>query len=383
VKADRATAFHIPSLDGIRAASFLVVFVAHAGLGDRIPGGFGVTVFFFLSGYLITTLMRMEWEARGTLSLKQFYLRRALRILPPFYLTLGLATAAAGLGLLARGFRPSAVVAQALHAFNYWFILHPTPGEPPGTSVYWSLAVEEHFYLFFPLAFIGLRRWVGAPGRRAAILYAACAAILLWRLVLVYALHATASRTYMGSDTRVDSILYGCALAVYGNPVIDGPSRFSERWWKWAILPVSLGVLLFTFVYRGDAFRETARYSLQGVALAPLFITSIRYPTWLPYRALNTRMASFIGVLSYSLYLVHHVILLAVQAHLAVDPVAQAVLSLALSIGVAWTIYRLVEKPCAALRRRLSRTKAQAAGPGGDIEPARVERRVAPAEAGS
>ena len=68
--------FQIPSLDGLRAVSFLLVFVAHAGLGSVVPGGFGVTVFFFLSGFLITTLMRRELDQRGALSLKQFYLRQ-------------------------------------------------------------------------------------------------------------------------------------------------------------------------------------------------------------------------------------------------------------------------------------------------------------------
>ena len=383
MKADKAAAFHIPSLDGIRAASFLVVFVAHAGLRDLIPGGFGVTVFFFLSGYLITTLMRMEWETCGSVSLGQFYLRRALRILPPFYLTLALATAAAAIGILPFGFTPSAVVAQSLHVFNYWLITHRSTGEPAGTGVYWSLAVEEHFYLVFPLAFIALQKGVREPARRAMILYAVCAAILAWRMILVYRLHASADRTYMASDTRVDSILYGCALAIYGNPSLDGSSRFSEATWKWGILPVSMGVLLLTFVYRDAAFRETMRYSLQGVALTPLFMTSIRYPTWGIYRPLNTRAASFVGVLSYSLYLVHHVILFAVQDHVAIHPVGQAAIALGLSLALAWTIYRLVEKPCAVLRRRLSRA-TRAPGPrGADVQATHSEAQVPSPEVGS
>jgi peptidoglycan/LPS O-acetylase OafA/YrhL len=381
VKGPKATAFHIPSLDGIRAASFLVVFVAHAGLPDLIPGGFGVTVFFFLSGYLITTLMRQEWEALGTVSLKQFYLRRALRILPPFYLTLALATAAAGFGLLAGGFASSAIVAQSFHAANYWIILHGYDGQPGGTGVYWSLAVEEHFYLVFPLIFIALRKWVGTPARRAAILYAICAAILVWRMVLVHHFHVPLDRTYVASDTRVDSILYGCALAVYGNPVIDGPSRFSETWWK-AALPVAVAVLLFTFLYRDPGFRETTRYSLQGLALTPVFVTAIRYPSWLVYRPFNTRVASFIGVLSYSLYLVHHVLIFIVQTHLPVHPVAQAGIALALSLALAWIIYRLVEKPCAVLRKRLSRTVQPPRAADG-ARPVHADAPVASVEAGS
>src|SRR5687768_15370495 len=82
--------FQIPSLDGIRAVSFLIVFLSHAGLEHIIPGGFGVTVFFFLSGYLITTLLRMEAQKTGGIDLRGFYVRRVFRIFPPFYLFLAL-----------------------------------------------------------------------------------------------------------------------------------------------------------------------------------------------------------------------------------------------------------------------------------------------------
>jgi peptidoglycan/LPS O-acetylase OafA/YrhL len=140
---------HVPSLDGIRALSFLVVFAAHAGLDSLVPGGFGVTVFFFLSGFLITTLLRIEEEAHGTLSFRSFYARRALRILPPFYLVLALAASAAWTGLLPGGLEPRAVAAQALHLANFWIVRHGYAGQPAGTGVYWSLAVEEHFYSSF------------------------------------------------------------------------------------------------------------------------------------------------------------------------------------------------------------------------------------------
>jgi peptidoglycan/LPS O-acetylase OafA/YrhL len=92
--------FHIPSLDGIRALSFLLVFLSHAGLDNVVPGLFGVAVFFFLSGYLITTLMRLEIESTGTLSLRNFFLRRALRILPPFYLVVAVLILVVRLGWL-------------------------------------------------------------------------------------------------------------------------------------------------------------------------------------------------------------------------------------------------------------------------------------------
>src|SRR5262249_59072136 len=88
----RHESLYIPSLDGIRAGPVMVVFAGHAGLRGLIPGDFGVTVFFFLSGYLITTLLRMEHEQTGAISFRAFYLRRVLRIFPPFYLVLIVAT---------------------------------------------------------------------------------------------------------------------------------------------------------------------------------------------------------------------------------------------------------------------------------------------------
>ena len=330
----------------------MVVFVAHAGLDRFVPGGFGVTVFFFLSGYLITTLLRKEHDGRGTVSLRQFYLRRALRILPPFYLVLALAVLAAELGLIAGGVRAGAVAAQALHLANYWIVRHGYEGQPAGTGVYWSLAVEEHFYLVFPFLYLALRGLVRDRRGQAAILVALSAAVLVWRCVLVYGDGAPTDRTYVASDTRVDSILFGCALAILGNPMLDGESKITETGWKWVLLPAGVVALLFSFVYRDAAFRETFRYTLQGVALCPVFIVAMRYPTWAPCRVLNLKVMSFLGVLSYPLYLVHHVILGALGAG-PFGPLARASLALALSIAVAWAIHEVVEKPCARLRRRL------------------------------
>lgn len=366
----RAEAFHVPSLDGIRALSFLLVFAAHAGLERLVPGGFGVTVFFFLSGYLITTLLRVEQDARGRVSLGQFYLRRALRILPPFYLVLGLAALAAWTGLLAGGLEAWACAAQALHVANYWIIGHGYDGQPRGTAVYWSLAVEEHFYVVFPCLFLIVSRVFSDRRRQALSLWALCALVLAWRCVLVYGLSVGEDRTYMGSDARVDSILFGCALALSGNPVLDGPSRISEVGWKYVLLPAGLLVLLLTFVDRSPGFRETFRYTLQGVALSPVFVVAVRYPRWGLFRILNLRVMTFLGVLSFPLYLVHHVLLRGL-AHLTLGAPARAVLALGLSIAAAWLIHVLVEKPCARLRRRLS---AAAAG-----APARPAIAAAPA----
>jgi peptidoglycan/LPS O-acetylase OafA/YrhL len=347
---------HFPSLDGLRTVSFLLVFLAHSGLQDRVPGGFGVTTFFFLSGFLITSLMRFEETRTGTVSLKNFYLRRIFRILPPFYLILVTATLFAILGLVpANGsieLRPS--MALAFHYGNYWFVYHGSGGVAAGTPVYWSLAVEEHFYLLFPLLFLASRR-IGLKGRSQALLFLSlCACILAWRCLLVLGMGVPIDRTYLASDTRFDSILFGCALAVALNPVVDEPWG-SDGLWKKGLLPASVALLLFTFIYRAGWFRESVRYTLQGIALVPVFVTAMRFPTWGPFRILNQKHVAFFGELTYSLYLVHHVALYAVHHRLpGWHPIPLSLLALAISVAVALGMYQYVEKPFGRLRKRIA-----------------------------
>jgi len=358
MRADQIAPERIPSLDGLRTVSFLIVFIAHSNFYipfvSGIPGGFGVTVFFYLSGFLITTLLRTELESTGTISVRNFYMRRALRILPPFYLVLLLATMLTLLQVLPGRLNPGALLAQSLHFSNYWFIWWGTAGAPAGTVPYWSLAVEEHFYLAFPLLYIALNQWQSRRAQ-ASTLWALCAVVLTWRCILVLGFGAIDDRTYMGSDTRVDSILFGCALALAMNPVLD-PQWGSDRLWKWVLFPAGLALLMVTFLYRAPWFRETLRYSLQGIALTPVFVSAIRFPRWAPFRILNARSVAFVGVLSYTLYLVHEIVVIAPYYWLpSVRSTPIAILAFAISFAVAVIVHRLVEMPSARLRKRLTR----------------------------
>jgi peptidoglycan/LPS O-acetylase OafA/YrhL len=342
---------HIPSLDGIRALSVLLVFFAHAGLDRVVPGGLGVTIFFFLSGYLITTLLRVEYQKNLRISVRHFWLRRVLRIMPPFYAVL-CATVVATSMFSPGTLKSIPVLAQFLIFTNYWAIWYGSTGQPAGTGIFWSLAVEEHFYLVFPWLYIGMRKLDVAPFRQALLLWGICAVILIWRCILVIHFHSPVDRTYLATDTRVDSILFGCALAVWRNPVVDRLT-LNPRMWKIAILPSACLLLIFCLIYRLDAFRETFRYTLQGIALNFMFIAAIQFKDWKVFRFLNTRAMAFLGVLSYSLYLVHFPILNVTKVTFSDYPIAGAALALAASVGVAWLMYMVIEKPCARLRRRL------------------------------
>ena len=355
--AAKARSFHIPSLDGLRAVAFLIVFVAHAHLGDRIPGGFGVTVFFFLSGYLITTLLRIEKERTGTISLRDFYLRRALRILPPFYVVLLLAVLTTAAGVTPGSLQLKPMLALLGHFTNYWQVHAGTEGMPPGTGVYWSLAVEEHFYLAFPCLYLLLLRLL--PGRtrlQAAVLLGLCAAVLAWRTTLTLFLHPPADRTYMATDARVDSILFGCALALGANPVLDRPGGTSWAW-RYVLLPLAAAGLFASWLYRAPWFRESLRYSLQGVCLAPVFVVAMRNPRWGPFWLLNRRWVRHVGVLSYSLYLLHHVVIYGFDVWMPETPiVVRGALALAVALAISEAIHRVIEKPCALKRQQLAHT---------------------------
>ena len=342
---------HIKSLDGIRAVAALMVFIAHAGLDWVVPGGFGVTIFFFLSGYLITTLLRDEYAAHDRISLARFYLRRAYRILPPMYIALGVAAILAGvagtLGSVTRG----AVAAQMLQMTNYYIIGAGEQQLVPYTGVMWSLSVEEHFYLVYPLALLVMlprfdRRRIGQ------ILLGGCALVLVWRCCLNSFLHFGSDYSYMATDARFDSILFGCVMAMAFNPALEHNPRFSPRQWAIA-LAAGAALLLGSLLYRDPVFRDTFRYTVQGVGLMPVFYCAIRFPQWPLFRWLEWPAVRNLGLVSYTFYLVHFTALGLAERLLGSSGLLRAGLAFALAVGFSWLMYALVESRLAKLRRRL------------------------------
>ena len=302
----------IPSLDGLRAISISIVLVSHAGYGNVVPGGLGVTIFFFLSGYLITTLLMEERERSGRIDIGKFYLRRALRLFPPLLVTLVIAYSLVILGLLDGGISWAGVLAQLLYFANYYSLFFdPGNTTAAGTGILWSLAVEEHFYLIYPAVLVGLFA-LGLSTRRIAVVLAiACLAVLAWRMYLAGLPNFEVQRTYYSSDTRVDSIVFGCLLALAANPeaATSETSNPLLQWTSALLLAAAAIVLVMTIVWRDAYFRETFRYSLQGIALMPVFYFAIKCAAHFPFTLLNHPCVAKLGIYSYAIYLIHHIVI--------------------------------------------------------------------------
>jgi peptidoglycan/LPS O-acetylase OafA/YrhL len=306
----------IPSLDGLRAVSILIVLASHTGYGAVVPGGLGVTIFFFLSGYLITTLLIEESERSGRISIGKFYLRRAFRLFPPLVVTLVVAYSLVMLGLLNGGISWAGVLAQLLYFANYYGLFYdPGNTTAAGTGILWSLAVEEHFYMIYPALLAGMLALGLSKQRIVVVLALVCVAVLAWRMHLVGVPNFKAERTYYSSDTRIDSIVFGCLLALVANPRDEkrGASNPFLQPMSAALLVAAAIVMLTTIVWRDIYFRETFRYSLQGLALMPVFYFAIKYATHFPFTLLNHPWVKRIGVYSYAIYLIHYVVVNAIE----------------------------------------------------------------------
>ena len=348
----------IPSLDGIRAIAVALVFLAHNDLENAIPGGLGVTVFFVLSGYLISTLMRTEYATTHALDYRGFYLRRFLRLMPPLVCVVALVGILAAFAVVDGAFSVNGLLAVLFYYGNYFVIANDFNGLPAGVGVVWSLAVEEHYYLFYPPLAAALLL-SGRKGLSAGVLLALCALVLGWRCWLVW--HgASEAHLTMATDTRVDAILVGCLMALWRNPWLDPVPAANTKRDAW-VVAVCVAVLLLTLVYRDELFRLTVRYTLQSAAVAPLIYLAVARAQRWPFRWLNARPLVYLGTISYTVYLSHHVILLLVAKQWPqLGWFAATLVAIALTLAVAEPMRRWVEEPCARLRKRLHRKRTAA-----------------------
>ena len=212
---------YIPGLDGVRCIAVMMVIIAHAGFDHIVPGGLGVTVFFFISGFLITRLLLAETVKEGRVGLGKFYIRRFLRLLPALYVMLVVTWAI----LVAMGTppRPVEVITAFTYTGNYLYThlafldFNAAAGlGEPGVRVapwehLWSLAIEEHFYLLFPLLIVMFRKRLDSLIWVCAFLIVAA---LLWRLTTLHVLGWPPKYNYAATDARIDSLVWGCLLSI-------------------------------------------------------------------------------------------------------------------------------------------------------------------------
>lgn len=340
---------HIPELDGIRAVAVSLVIASHAGLYGKVPGGFGVTIFFFLSGYLITSLLRIEFMKTEIVDFRAFYLRRVLRIMPPLYITLLILTALYPSEIFGPRLNWPAVPWDYLFLSNYSSLWGEGGGLP---SPLWSLAIEEHFYLLFPVAFFFL------AGRRlsfrqiAGVFVLVCALILCIRYATVLFVPALLTENYVWTHTRLDSILFGCILAVYQNPLVDEDAWRPKIWH----VAIASALIILTFAIRSEIFRQTLRYSIQGAALFVLFSFVLNRGSRSLNWVLRSKPLVWIGLLSYTLYLCHMAIFKAIGSAFHLGPSLAGILGLPIAVLYAQLMRTWVEVPILAWRRKHRRT---------------------------
>ncbi|MBV9788812.1 MAG: acyltransferase [Chloroflexi bacterium] len=348
---------YLPGLDGLRAFAVLVVLLYHAGdIWPGMPGGFlGVEIFFVISGYLITALLLGEWRQHGRIDLVNFWLRRARRLLPALFVLIIATLAYAVLFLpdevaLLRG----DALASFAYITNWHFILSQksyfaTVGRPSLLQHLWSLAVEEQFYLLWPplLAF-ALRRWPSAKVLRIILLGAGISTLLM---AILYQLTGDPSRVYYGTDTRAAGLLIGAALACVWIPGGDRQSRVS--WFVPPILDlIGLGALaaLVWYCLRINAYQPglyRGGFLVVSITTAVLIAVAVHPRAHLSALLLDSRVARWIGVRSYSIYLWHWPVFMLTrpQLDLALTGWPLLVLRLVITLILSELSFRYIEMP--------------------------------------
>lgn len=347
---------YITGLDGIRAIAVIMVLAYHLKLALFKSGFLGVTVFFVLSGYLITGILISEVEEEGTIDLKNFWLRRIRRLVPAVMsmaVVIIFVSAVVNRIIFTKGCKD--FLASVLGFNNWWQIFNKVSyfeaaGVPSPFTHCWSLAIETQFYLIYPLILLGIYKLVKSRGEGRAnrgLLFAGVTLLLaLISVILMIVLfdpQQDASRVYYGTDTRAFSLLFGALLAILWEYRMV-PRRLSASV-NMVLGSVSFAVLLVmtiaingssNFWYRGGQF--------VGTILTVLVIYTVSgRKTWLS-RFLSHPVLKWIGDRSYSIYLWHYPIILLISKGIKASWWI-TLIEIVLSVVLAELSYRFIETP--------------------------------------
>ncbi len=346
---------YLPALDGLRAISVISVLLYHADM-LWIPGGFlGVEVFFVISGYLITMLLVREHTRTDTISLRSFWLRRARRLLAAVYALLASVSLVVLLFYREDASKLAGQVWAALTYVTNWFLIISDQSyfaaveRPPVFQHLWSLAIEEQFYLVWPLILLGLltlfRRHELAI---AAVITAGAIASLVWMAVL-FEPAVDPSRVYYGTDTRASGLLLGAALALVWKPghTWRGDAEVNDVALDLAGLS-AVGVIIWCFwsIEETESFLYRGGFAVLSVATCVAIAAAVHTGTVLG-RVFGQRLMVWVGKRSYSLYLWHWPIFVYTRPEID-QPMGKyptLVLRLVLTFVVAELSYRFIEVP--------------------------------------
>lgn len=351
---------YYPALDGVRSLAVGIVLAAHGGVSWFRSGGVGVDLFFVLSGFLITGILAAETGATGRLNFRHFYIRRFLRLAPCLLVTCAFVaawllatTGEAPVGPLLFALSYTANWARALYDADLSWLTHC-----------WSLAIEEQFYLLWPLVILVLERRVPEARTKAFLLVIGALLIAVYRAGLVGV--ATDERIHYGLDTRMDSLMAGAALAYFLRALpADGLSEPASRLLGRVLAPGSLVVLLSIPQIVTWYSPWMGRYGYVIVATASaLLLADLTAGRHSLLRATFARgPLVFLGRISYGIYLLHLPIYFIVEQALPDWTLMQKLpLKLALSLAAATASYYAIERPCLRLKARFE-SRDDATGP--------------------
>jgi peptidoglycan/LPS O-acetylase OafA/YrhL len=334
----------MPALDGFRAIAAFSVVLAH-GYGLTLFDG--VTAFFVLSGFLITTLLLRELDSTGAVSLRAFYARRTLRIFPAYYACV---LASFTIDRLAGNPWPAGLAASAsAYVVNYFNAFNGHPS----TSVahLWSLGVEEQFYLLWPAVFLVLSR--GGRTTLRAGLVALILGGIAWRLVLYLSGWVDQAYLYNAFDARFDNLAVGCLLATVVSDPRAGAVVRRVAAFPWA--PVVTFVMMYLLLENMPSItRHLVGFTLYSLLIAVLLVQLLHVSSSRLWRWLDSLPMRFLGTISYPIYLYHGWGLGLGAWFTMLSPFGQFVVGTCLTVVGATASYLIVERPFLSLKKHFA-----------------------------
>ncbi|HUD38036.1 MAG TPA: acyltransferase family protein [Streptosporangiaceae bacterium] len=347
---------YMPGLDGLRAIAVLAVIAYHEQFGWAQGGLLGVGVFFTLSGFLITSLLIEQWSGQGQIKLGDFWLRRARRLLPALFVMLAIVTAWVTIADRARlANLRGAVGAAAGYFSNWYYIAHSQSyfsrfAPPQPLDHLWSLAVEEQFYVLWPILLMGglllARRRRKAAPRWLIVPTAVLTAVSVFLMVHLYQPGLDPTRVYEGTDTRAFGLLIGAMLALAWPVGRAVKPRLVGRWLIDAVGIaglITIGVMIWRvgeyspFAYRGGL----VLLSFATVAV----VAGTAVPGTMVGLALGCRPLRWIGARSYGIYLWHYPVIVLTTPPNSKPDLVRAALQIGAAIGLAALSWHFIEEP--------------------------------------